>query len=248
MAIKSFGGGGGGAATRVIQVHDETISGGATWHWPLADDAGVESVTGGSPVDMTGTNFFHPLDPAGYGGSLDASRSAAISGAIGAPVNIYGAITVAAWIRRSASQASNTVICGTRTTGGTSASNSSWELSMETNDKIRVVWHAGAHVAQTSITTTATVLDTWEHWCFTRPTAGTSCKIFKNGVIDGTEFTGLTIADDGSGVDEVSIGQQGTGGAKFQGDIYSAIVYSEELTPTQVLALYNSTSSTGSWA
>lgn len=250
MSVRGFGsGGGGGGGGARMNAHSEAISGGATWHWPLDGD-GVESVVGGGALDLTGTLVFDLSGPGtGAVSFLDAKRSTLMqTGAIGAPLRIYGAITVAVWLCRTANQAANTALVGARVSGAAEAHNFPWELGIDqATNAPRVIWHAGAHVAQTSTSATATVIDTWEHWCFTRPTAGTSCKLYKNGVIDGTEFTSLTKATGGTSVTDVSIGENAAGGDEFQGKLFSPIIYEEELSAAQVLALYNSTSSTGSW-
>jgi hypothetical protein len=208
----------------------------------------VESVVGGVPVDLIGTNEFNPSPPGAGTGSLQAENSAAIATGVGAPVRIHTAITVAVWLRRNASQNNNTTLVGPRISSSNESGNVPWELGMNNSDTVRIVWHEGDHNSVVSTAASATALDTWEHWSFTRPEAGTSCKIYKNGVIVGTEFTGLTKSTGSTAVGVIAVGQFGNLGNEFQGSLFSAIVYEEELSAAQVLALYNSTSSDGSWA
>lgn len=250
MTIVVHGGGGGGAAgSQILQPHSEIISGGATWHWPLTGSSGVESVVGGGALDLTGTLSWEHDGPGDSVGCLRAGLSTVPdTGAIGAAVQIQTAITVAAWIRRYAAISVNTTICGARIPGAGSANNIQWELGIDTTEKVRAIWQdGGADNTNIAQATVASAVDTWEHWCFTRPTAGTSAKLYKNGVLDGTETTGLNKATGGSNVTAISVGVNSTAGNEYEGTIFSAIVYEEELSAAQVLELYNSTSSTGTW-
>lgn len=249
MGINHFGsgaGGGGGSAT--FTPHNEAAGSGASWAWALDGD-GTETVVGGAPVDLVLTaGIFHKSGVA-LPELYDAKRSTkAQTGAIGAAVRVTTAITVAAWVCRTGAGSGNTAICGARDTGGAAANNIQWELGYESaSDKVRVGWQHSSSTSVWSVASVALALDTWEHWTFTRNAAGTACKIYKNGIIDGTEFTGLTAADGGSSVNSISVGQNDGGGVEFPGMIYSPIVYEEELDADAVLALYNSTASTGAW-
>jgi len=238
--------GGGG---NILTPHDNTISGGATWAWSL-DGVGTEDVVGGSPVDLTLVgDVFHASGPGTAPALYDAKRSTtAVTGNIGATVRIHTAITVAAWVCRTGTGSGNTAICGARDTGAAEANNIQWELGFENaSNKVRVVWQQGSGTSVACVASVALALDTWEHWTFTRPTAGTSCKIYKNGVIDGTEFTGLVKATGGTSVNYISVGQNDSGGAAFPGLMFSPIVFEEELPSATFLALYHSTASTAAW-
>jgi len=84
---------GGGSVTvggsNYVVPHAEDVSGTATWHWKLDDDAGVESINAGAPQDLTGTLTWHPEGPGAGAGYLDAFRSASVdTGAIGATTRI----------------------------------------------------------------------------------------------------------------------------------------------------------------
>lgn len=251
MGVQVFGGGGGsvaGANARMV-AHDDTLGSGASWHWQLDGD-GVDAITGGSPVDLTGTLVHHNSGPGtGAVEFLDSKRSTLVqTGAIGAAIRITGAITVAAWICRTADQTANTCIIGARDTGAASANNIQWELGIDhASDSIRALWQHSSGTSVASVAASAITLDTWEHWCMVRNAAGTAVTIYKNGVIVGTQFTGLTAADGGSSVTDICVGQNDGGGDEFQGNIFSAIVFEEEMNAAAVLALYNSTSSTGTW-
>jgi len=76
--------------------------------------------------------------------------------------------------------------------------------------------------------------------------AGTEVKLYKNGLLNATSGA-LTRADGGTNITDVSI-MNNHSTAEFQGMGRSAIVYDEELNAANVLALYESTSSTGTWA
>jgi hypothetical protein len=169
------------------------------------------------------------------------------TGAIGAAVRIQTAITVAAWVRASATQTTNLGICGARVTGAGEANNIQWELGVDSStDTVRSIWQNGdADNTNVLDATVALVTDVWEHWCCTRNTAGTITKLYKNGSLDATSGT-LIKATGGTNCSAIIIGQN-TAGTEFQGDIFSAIVYEEELDAADVAVLYNSTSSTGTW-
>lgn len=246
MTINYFGGGAGGGSKYLVP-HSEVISGGATWHWPLADDAGVESIVGGSPVDNTGTLVFSPGGKL-ESGTLDSTRSSGCeTGAIGAPIRIAGAITIAGWFRRNASNGTNLALCGARISGSGPTNNIQWELGLEaTTNKCRWLHQHGASDATDGVTATvAMVADTWEHWTATRNAAGTIAKLYLNGSLDVTSAT-MIPADGGTAVNQIALCSNLVG-AEFPGNAYSIIVYEEELDATDVAALYNSTCSTGAW-
>lgn len=247
MTIKSFGGGGGGTAVPYMVPHSETISGGALYHWPLTD--AVETIVGGTVYDVTGTLVFTNPKKGDTGFSvLDCKRSTTMdTGAIGATLQIPGAITFACWVYQTANTASNLDPLSARIAGAGSANNTQWGFRSQASDqRMQMWWQDGAaDNVNTVDSTVANPQNEWVHWCGTRPTAGTSGKLYKNGVLD-TSTTGLNKADGGGNTDRCVFGNNRSG-AEFQGDLFSCILYAEEFDATQVLALYNSTSSTGSW-
>jgi hypothetical protein len=224
-----------------MAAHDASLSGGATWHWPLDGD-NVEAVVGGSPVDLTGGGVFHNSGPAVDAVSFfDAKRSTAThdTDVIGAAVRIQTAITVAAWFCRTADNTTNTVICGARISGAGEANNIQWELGITSGNFIRFIWQFGAaDEIEEGLSGAISTLDVWEHWTFTRDAAGTSAKLYKNGVLDGA-FTGLTKATGGGNVSKIIVGDN-TVGVEAQGNIFSPIVFEEEFDAATVLALYQS--------
>lgn len=245
MTLSVNGGAGSGAAGgAALQVHDQTLGGGATWHWSL-DGSGVESLVGGAPLDITGTLLFDQTSPGGVE-ALDNRRSTGlVTGSIGAAVRIHTAITCAAWIKRTGALGGNLGLIGVRGAGSGEANNFPWDFSITSADnKVRAYWQNGNKLGNTLAATTATVDDTWEHWCMTRNAAGTITKLYKNGILDAT--SGTLNAPTGSTTQNIiSIG---VAASTFTGDMFSAIVFEEEMDAAGVLALYNSTATTGSWA
>jgi hypothetical protein len=248
MALNNFGGGGGSGGTALLQPHDATLSGGATWHWPLNNTA-VEAVTGGSPYDVVGTLVFSPDGPSGEAGSLNCTESTGmVTGNIGEPAEIKTAITVAAWLYREGTPSGNLDLCSARIAGAGSANNTPWALGINSSNQIRS-WHqqGGADAVEEGGATanTASALNTWEHWTWTRNAAGTNALFYKNGVLVETT-SGLTAPDGGANVTTLVLGQNKSGG-EIPGRIFSPIVFETEMNAGAVLALYNSTSSIGSW-
>lgn len=245
MGITYYGGGGGaGGGSDVLTPHSEVLGSGATWHWPLVSD-GVESVTGGAPVDLTGTLVFDETSP-GATAVLNADKSTSpATGSIGAAVQYHDAITVACWIKRTGTSTANLAIVGPRTTGGGEALNFPWLLDFTYADnKLRAFWQTGAKSGQEVASTVALALNTWEHWTMTRNTAGTTAKLYKNGILDATSGV-LTKGTGGTSQNIIQIAQ--VNGNEFVGSVFSPIVYKEEMDAAGVLALYNSTSSSGEW-
>jgi hypothetical protein len=211
-------------------------------------DGGVESITGGAPYDMTGTIYETTGGPGDELGFIDGARSVSLdTGAIGAAVRITGAITVAMWIKRIGTHTVNVALCGARIAGAGEANNIQWELGYDqATEQVRWIHQDG--VADNTNVVNATVspaLDTWEHWTATRNSAGTIVKLYKNGSLNATSGT-LNVATGGTNISAVTFLSNNTGD-EFNGYGRSAIVYSSEFDATQVLALYNSTASTGAW-
>jgi len=243
-----FGGAGGGGANHIV-AHSESIGGGATWHWTFPDgDDGTESVVGGAPVDLADVVGYAP-EPEGDAGTMNAilSTNSTQTGSIGASVRIQTAITVAAWVYRRQTQGTNVPIVGARVVGAGEANNIQWEMGIEaTTNKIRSIWQNGAaDNTNILVASVGLAVDTWEHWTFTRNAAGTISKLYKNGVLDATSGT-LIQATGGTNVNRIHVGDN-IAGAEFQGHIKTPIIYEEELDAAEVLALYNSTASNGSW-
>lgn len=250
MAINNFGSGsgaGGGGANHIV-AHSEILGAGATWHWPFvgADD-GTESLVGGATVDLVNV-VGYPAEPEGTAGVLDARRSTSsvATGTIGAAVRITGAITVAGWFCRDAANGTNMALIGARIVGGGSANNIQWELGLTSANLVRWIHQDGASDNTNIIEATgALTLDTWEHWTATRNAAGTIAKLYKNGVLNATSGT-LIQADGGGNVSKITVANS-LGGAEFPGLVKTPIIYEEEMDADGVLALYNSTASSGSW-
>jgi hypothetical protein len=250
MAIKSFGGGGGGGAAgdAYMQGHDETLGGGASLHYHLGDSSVVERITGGSPYDLTGNLVWVPAGPGAGVGHLDAKRSTNMySGSIGDAIEWSTALTCAAWIYRTAATGANLDIISSRIAGAGLNNNTLWALGCRvTTEKVGWWWQNGSSDnVNEAVSATSSTLDTWEHWTCTRPTACTSGKVYLNGVLDNTTSS-LIAADGGTNTTSVVVGSN-KAGTEFVGNIFSAIVFEEEMDDAGVLALYNSTSSTGSW-
>jgi hypothetical protein len=247
MAIKSFGSGGGGGAVGDphMVAHSEVISGGATWHWPLDGDE-VESVTGGSPVDISsGTLVFSESTPGAVQTMSCIKSTSPQTGAIGAAVQYHDAITIACWVKRIGGSGGNLSFAAPRTTGGGEALNFPWDLGFTyTDHKVRMQWQYDSKQLSELNATVAMELDVWEHWTGTRNAAGTIAKLYKNGVLDATSGT----LNRGTGsTSQTAIQIMQSNGTEYNGRAFSIIVYKEEFDADDVLALYNSTSSTGEW-
>jgi hypothetical protein len=252
MAINHHGGGGsggGGGGSNYAVPHGEAVAGGATWHWPFnGSDGGVESITGGAPYDLTGTIYETTGGPGAEMGFIDGARSVNLdTGVIGAAVRIKTAITVAMWIKRIGTNATNVALCGARIAGSGEANNIQWELGYDqATEQVRWIHQDGAADNTNVVNATVSpVLDTWEHWTATRNAAGTIVKLYKNGVLNATSGT-LNIATGGTNIDKITFLSNNTG-AEFNGYGRTPIVYSSEFDAAGVLALYNSTASTGAW-
>lgn len=238
---------GGVGGSRISIPHSESIGAGAKWHWPL--DSAQESVVGGSPVDLTGTLALNPGGPGAEVGFFDSKRSTSVTtGTIGSAVQIQGAISIAMWIYRTGANTTNLSLCGARIAGAGLANNIQWSLDYEaSSEKVRWIHqHGSADATDIVVSPSVVALNTWEHWCAVRNVAGTEVKLYKNGLLNATSGA-LTRADGGTNITDVSI-MNNHSTAEFQGMGRSAIVYDEELNAANVLALYESTSSTGTWA
>jgi len=162
------------------------------------------------------------IRPGGGGAFLfDGNNPLTIDGYTG--INGAGTRSVACWVKTSAPALAGLVHWG----ASGSFSRSSFKMN-KTTGTIRFEYQGGGHNGVTNIAD-----GSWHHIAYTYD--GDTIKLYVDGVEDFT-ISGKVLRTGESGEIDVTIGSQ-AGGSKFIGSLDDVRIFSEVLTPAQVLIL-----------
>jgi len=153
-------------------------------------------------------------------------------------VKFFGALTVSCWLYRGSNTGATASILGMRLPGGGSAFNFPWAFDVTSAGNLRLYHQSGTKIGNEVLSTLAYPVGEWHHVAATRNSAGTTSTLYIDGVQD-TQATGLNPPSGGSSQNTLVFMSNGAGTALI-GEIAGAMIQNVELTPTQVLSLYQS--------
>jgi hypothetical protein len=201
-----------------------------------------------SPLWVTGLSGHNALEFPGSSAAGAAYVSVPNSATL-ADQGLGSNITICAWVKRSPASLGNYCSVIAKAVPGDRAYHRNYELIFDTGNHILFVFGNRAGTSWEMYSSAAVFADTanWHFYCVTY-TYGTasSCALY----VDGAAVSGGWVAGNGSDAPAstsggpVLIGIDGAGTVSY-GSIYDAIsIYDINLPASQVLALYNSGTST----
>jgi hypothetical protein len=202
----------------------------------------------GTPV---GTNFSYTTGKYGMAFQLDGSDDV-VTIADGDSLWPSGSLTVEAWVKTSATQAANIIVCK-YACGGTCVNNASTAyfcLSTSASGQPVFEFRPDSSDTITGVTATLATVNNgaWHHLVGVRDAAAMTASLYVDGALAtsampaAVQFGAMTNAD--NDVDLVTIGASIVGGQTsyqswFAGAVDEVAIYHSALTASQVSAIYN---------
>ena len=170
-----------------------------------------------------------------FDGTEESVSVSAVSG-----LRITGDLSLSLWMNYDAlsSAASGNVLLSHGTTGETAADNMLYQLSMKSDNTLRLQWESstGTDTSVESSSAATTSAGEWLHIAVTRDSTAGEVKFYASGVIIGLAQT--FSSDPTGGTDgNLVIGASAEGINYFDGKLDDVRIYSAVLTGGQILAL-----------